>query len=1084
MKINLPVTQNEVHLRDDTMIVSRTDLKGVLTYVNKDFLQISGFTEAELIGQSHNIVRHPDMPPEAFKDMWDSFKAERPWVGYVKNRCKNGDFYWVEAHAAPVWEGGQVVGYLSVRRKMSQEAAEAADQVYRRFREKRANGLCIKDGQVVSTRWWSRLGRRFRQLSVAAKLTAGCALTTLVVVSASTAVLSRQAGDAFAAQGIGELQQKLDLLRGMAESLAQKPQQEAARLNDQLLGRFAPDFAVSGNGALPSLRNGRVELNERNAEFERFTNSTGALAGVLVRKGDDLLYAATSLKKENGERAVGSALPHDFAGRARLLAGERYLGRSSVGGKDYFSSYQPIKSKDGQVIGASFVSVDGSNEVAQLKQALKIAKAGAHGYFYLLDAAPGKGQGTLLAHPAKEGANLLAVRDDSGREFIKEMLDKKQGVIRYAAAASALSDGVARERLEVFASVPEGQWLIAGGSSVDEISGANRQVQLLLWGAGLVLVLALAAVISWLVARLIRRPLEEQVYPAFRALSSGKYETRVDTTRSDEIGQVLQGLEVMQNRLGFEFAETRRASDEMTRVKNALDNVSTGVMIADSHRNIIYTNKSVVQILKAAEADIRKVLPNFDADKLVGTNIDSFHKNPAHQAQLLASLTNTYSSNLEIGSRHMTVSANPVINDRGERLGSVAEWRDRTAEVAVEREVQGIIFAAAQGDFDQRLHAEDKEGFFGNLAVGINQLLDTASSGMNDVARVLRSLSHGDLTQTIDTEYHGLFGQLKDDTNGTIARLQEVVGRIKDASLAVDSAAQEIAAGNSDLSARTEEQASSLEETASSMEEINATVKQNAENARQANELAKRSNEIATRGGAMVNQVVDTMGAIQSSSKKIADIIGVIDSIAFQTNILALNAAVEAARAGEQGRGFAVVASEVRSLAQRSATAAKEIKSLIAESVDKVDDGARLVNEAGATMEQVMQSFQQVANLVTEITKASREQSNGIDQVTQAVSQMDEVTQQNAALVEQAAAAAESLQEQANELVRSVGTFKLAGGEVVLARQAGRARPSLAAPRSGAAGAYGGNGGNGGNAPVKAIPAAHLGSVNDEWEEF
>jgi methyl-accepting chemotaxis protein len=352
------------------------------------------------------------------------------------------------------------------------------------------------------------------------------------------------------------------------------------------------------------------------------------------------------------------------------------------------------------------------------------------------------------------------------------------------------------------------------------------------------------------------------------------------------------------------------------------------------------------------------------------------------------------------------------------------------------------------------------------------------STGLNDVATVLKQVAQGDLTRTVDADYQGLFGQLKDDTNTTIERLREVVGRIKEATEAINVAAKEIAAGNQDLSSRTEEQASSLEETASSMEQLNATVKQNAESARQANELAGTSNEIATRGGQMVKQVVHTMTGIQTSSQKIADIVGVIDSIAFQTNILALNAAVEAARAGEQGRGFAVVASEVRNLAQRSATAAKEIKLLITESVDKVESGAQLVNEAGSTMDEVVASFQQVARLVMDITNASREQSSGIEQVTQAVSQMDEVTQQNAALVEEAAAAAESLEEQAQGLVQSVGMFKLAEGHANLPgpalrdatpRQLSNSRPVAAKPAK---------------SPTRQIPPPHLEDDGEEWAEF
>ncbi|MCX7179262.1 MAG: methyl-accepting chemotaxis protein, partial [Proteobacteria bacterium] len=367
-------------------------------------------------------------------------------------------------------------------------------------------------------------------------------------------------------------------------------------------------------------------------------------------------------------------------------------------------------------------------------------------------------------------------------------------------------------------------------------------------------------------------------------------------------------------------------------------------------------------------------------------------------------------------------------------------------------------------------------GFFKQLAEGLNKLSEVTSTGLQDVARVLKTVAQGDLTQKIEGEYEGIFGQLKDDTNTTGERLREVIGRIKEATEAINTASQEIAAGNVDLSSRTEEQASSLEETSSSMEELNATVKNNAENARQANVLAKSSNEIATRGGAMVKGVVSTMTEIQGSSKKIADIIGVIDSIAFQTNILALNAAVEAARAGEQGRGFAVVATEVRNLAHRSATAAKEIKILIAESVDKVESGAKLVEQAGSTMDEVVSSFQGVANLVTEISNASREQSSGIEQVTQAVSQMDEVTQQNAALVEEAAAAAESLEEQARGLMQAVSMFKIEQGHGAQLANTAAKTPRLAAPSKPAPASA--------QAKPKKIPPPAASDPEDEWEEF
>ena len=419
---------------------------------------------------------------------------------------------------------------------------------------------------------------------------------------------------------------------------------------------------------------------------------------------------------------------------------------------------------------------------------------------------------------------------------------------------------------------------------------------------------------------------------------------------------------------------------ENLRIKNALDKCSTNVMIADAERNIIYMNESVAAMLLKNEPELRKSLPQFDARHLIGANIDVFHRNPAHQRGMLEALRDTYKTEIKVADLTFGLIANPIVDDSGRRVGTVVEWSDRTQEAAVEAEVSSIVTAAEAGNFAERVEVEGKEGFFRILAEGINGLLDNAA---------------------------------------------QIVVQVREATEAINTAAQEIASGNTDLSQRTEEQASSLEETASSMEELTSTVKQNADNAKQANQLAISASDIAMKGGDVVSKVVATMGDINESSKKIADIISVIDGIAFQTNILALNAAVEAARAGEQGRGFAVVASEVRNLAQRSAGAAKEIKTLIENSVGKVETGAKLVDQAGATMDEVVGSIRRVTDIMAEITAASQEQSAGIEQVNQAITQMDNVTQQNAALVEEAAAAAESLEEQAGTLQSLVSRYQV-----------------------------------------------------------
>jgi methyl-accepting chemotaxis protein-1 (serine sensor receptor) len=355
---------------------------------------------------------------------------------------------------------------------------------------------------------------------------------------------------------------------------------------------------------------------------------------------------------------------------------------------------------------------------------------------------------------------------------------------------------------------------------------------------------------------------------------------------------------------------------------------------------------------------------------------------------------------------------------------------------------------------------------------------------LEEAVRVANAVANGDLTQDIEVRSNDETGRLMKALKEMNAGLVRIVGQVRGGTDTIATASGQIAAGNLDLSSRTEQQAGSLEETASSMEELTSTVKQNAENARQANTLAVSASAVASKGGAVVSEVVTTMGAINESAKKIVDIIAVIDGIAFQTNILALNAAVEAARAGEQGRGFAVVAGEVRNLAQRSAAAAKEIKTLIDDSVEKVQVGSQLVDQAGTTMAEIVNSVSRVTDIMGEITAASQEQTSGIEQVNQAITQMDQATQQNAALVEEASAAAQALQEEADRLAQAVGTFRINGGAGQLATPSARVARSaapvsaLAAPAPRAARAVA-------SAPRQAQPRpAPVAAGSDSWEEF
>ncbi|MFT5519875.1 MAG: methyl-accepting chemotaxis protein, partial [Enterobacterales bacterium] len=512
----------------------------------------------------------------------------------------------------------------------------------------------------------------------------------------------------------------------------------------------------------------------------------------------------------------------------------------------------------------------------------------------------------------------------------------------------------------------------------------------------------------------------------------GLIATPVFNDAGERLGTVVE-WEDKTKRLAAERAATI-AANENGRVASALEVCQANVMMADADYNIIYLNDAVKVMLSRRESAIREVLPKFDVASLIGTNIDTFHVNPAHQRGMLDKLTDVYETSIQVADMTFSLIATPVINDEGLRLGTVVEWTDRTDELAIEVEIGELVNSAVDGDLTSRIALDDKSGFFETLGKGLNELVSVAEDVVNNTATVLEAMSHGDLTKTIDADYKGTFGKLKNDTNSTVNKLTEIITEIRTSATTVSSGAQEISGGNLDLSQRTEEQASALEETAASMEEMTSTVRLSADSAKNATELANNAQKTAESGGDVVGKAVEAMSAINESSNKISDIIGVIDEIAFQTNLLALNAAVEAARAGEQGRGFAVVAAEVRNLAQRSAGAAKEIKDLIRDSVIKVEDGSKLVNESGDTLREIVQAVEQVSTIIGEIATSAQEQSAGIDQVNTAITQMDEATQQNAALVEEASAASENMAEQAglmNELMDFFTTDDSAGAKVV-----------------------------------------------------
>ncbi|MCW0400795.1 hypothetical protein NB688_003672 [Xanthomonas sacchari] len=556
--------------------------------------------------------------------------------------------------------------------------------------------------------------------------------------------------------------------------------------------------------------------------------------------------------------------------------------------------------------------------------------------------------------------------------------------------------------------------------------------------AGGVLVVLVSGLLAWLITRSLTVPLTRATRVA-EAIASGKLDNDVRTDARDETGRLLVAMQGMQQQVGnligaqLEMAKRHDAGEVSHRIEAQAFPGDYGRMAAE-------TNALVASHL-AVKTRLAQIMGRY----AIGDLSQDMDRLPGEEA-VLSQTMDEVKANLS----------------------------------AMNGQIKQLATSAADGDFSARGDAERFQYDFRVMVESLNQLMATADGNLQALSTLLQAIAAGDLTARMHGDFRGVFAQMRDDANATAEQLAGIVGRIKHSAVSINAAASEIAAGNDDLSRRTEQQAASLEETAASMEELTSTVRQNAEHARQANQLAAGAASVASQGGDVVGQVVTTMSGIEDASRRIADIISVIDGIAFQTNILALNAAVEAARAGDQGRGFAVVASEVRTLAQRSASAAKEIKSLIDDSVSRVAEGSVLVDQAGKTMTEIVTSVQRVTDIMGEISAASQEQSAGIEQVNQTVTQMDESTQQNAALVEEASAAARSMEQQAVELSQAVALFKL---------DASAATPVAQAPRHQATATPAGKR-NVLPAAAKAAPARRAAqpaaamALDKDWQEF
>ena len=540
---------------------------------------------------------------------------------------------------------------------------------------------------------------------------------------------------------------------------------------------------------------------------------------------------------------------------------------------------------------------------------------------------------------------------------------------------------------------------------------------------------AVLTVLAYFVARSFSKPIIA-LADTVEKLANGRAVLIPGLERGDELGDLARSM-----------TQIHQKAEEAARIQTAVESSHSELLIADNDGKIIYYNRAMQDLLRPSQNYLNASAGNIDVNRLIGVEAADLCAQPTETAALRAAVLNGRAPvdiRTAFDGRDFVLTATPALDASGRKIGTVVEWEETTAqsqaaraaaearvkEAEIEHQINEVIDAVAGGNFNARLHLDDNRPFIQGLSSGINRLCDIMAQFLDETGQVLGAMADGDLTRRVKTSYSGCFDELKNSLNVSIEKLATTMNDIIGVGHAIRSAGQEITTGADDLSGRTEAQAAGVEETVATMEEMSANVRANADNAHKANEMAREALRQAEVGGQVVSNAVTAMSKIESGSQRINEIVSVIDAIASQTNLLALNAAVEAARAGEAGKGFAVVAAEVRTLASRCSEAARDIRSLIAGSNTQVVEGVKLVHATGEALQQIVGSVSSVAQTIGAITAASREQATGVEEISNAISQMDEMTQQNAALSDESAAAARSLTQQAESLAQMVGFFK------------------------------------------------------------
>ncbi len=994
MKVNMPVNNNEKQLNEGEILISTTNPKGIITYCNDAFIAISGFSEKELLNTSHNIVRHPDMPVAAFKELWNTIQAGKTWTGLVKNRCKNGDYYWVKANVSPEYTDGKISSYISLRSKPSTEEIGRAEKFYQKINKGKAS---LKPPLFQRLNFFNRTKLSLK-LFVSALLLL-LPLCFLIYIYTKDNMHSIQDAEL----EVRGLQQLVPVTKVMVDLSKHR-----AIANGMLDNHGAGNDLLNASSAkidqdIQDVADSVIKLNNKklNNKWRVIKQHWQKLNNISSSADKQRLYK----EHRNLITELGDYL-EDIASHTYILTNNEF-GRYSLSNTAIYILPELIKNT-GELAGITngilarkelgeenkYTLVSGMNTLRNTIRRLNKKMVDVN----QADAA----WSATLKPESKVVQQITVAYINSIMSVVLNEATLKQGNQDAANRLTEESDNVIQATLKLYASSVS----LLSASAKQEVQREQYNIYSTITYVAMFVLLGM--VLMFWMSRTIVRGIRHLI-DVFGLISGGHYDNQVIVHTDDEIGTALQAIRIMQNKIAFNFSIAQDQAIKNGRISAALDNASTSVIVTDNTSIIVYMNHAAESMFEHVTENIKQVITDFSVAALIGSPVDFLPDIEALSREALCQQQEVVSRSVELAGVTLDMEIAPVFDSDGEYSGSVIEWRDRTEEEKVERVLADVVKQAAAGDFSKQVNFNTENKFYQRLGSGVNDILKNTGYSINDVEIVLAAMAQGDLSKTMDGNYQGVFAQLKTNVNTTVEKLSGIIHSAKSNAVKVANASSEVSQTAEQIGDGSSEQAASLEEISSSMEEMTATISHSAENATQTEKIATEAAMDAQTSGQIVSTAVDSM-------KQIADKISIIEEISRQTNLLALNAAIEAARAGEHGKGFAVVASEVRKLAERSQKAAAEISELSSDTVT-------VAELAGDRLSDLVPNIKKTAELIQEISAGARQQDIGANEINAAIQQLDTVVQRSASSSEKLAGAARVLSEESELQKQSMQFF-------------------------------------------------------------